>query len=532
LRRWAGPNGNFLYQPHFFTLAFSFPFFRYSWLLVLLLAGCQSSPAPLRVTFVGDVLLARAVPAALAHDSAALLRHTQTAWAGSRYIIGNLECPLADTARPVAKRFVFRADPRYAPWLRRLGLTHVSLANNHTLDQQLPGLCATARHLRAAGVGALGYRPDPATGCRPTLLGANSSVAVFAYSALTQKLPGEGCLCGRDFEALCERLATYKTLFPQRAVLVYLHWGTEYAGQPSTEQRRQARTLIDCGAAAVVGAHPHVVQRMEFYHGRPIIYSLGNFIFDQSGHATDLTVQADFDIKDGEVRATHLRPWQLVRAVPQPATEVARAALAARIRQLSPTVQLLEDEPTDGWQLLPAATKPAPAAGPGYFARHLQLTDSAGPTATVQVRYLPLARQYEVRVQTPDGAEARLPVGSPLYRLTQGDVDNDGHPDLLLGPVKAARFDSTVQRRLFVYRLTAGRLVPRWLGTRLMYRLVYFKAIKVARRTFVLTIEQQPDGRYCLGRYYWQGFGLVLDHFPARNLSREAAYLAFITTGL
>jgi hypothetical protein len=126
-----------------------------------------------------------------------------------------------------------------------------------------------------------------------------------------------------------------------------------------------------------------------------------------------------------------------------------------------------------------------------------------------------------------------LPVGSPLYRVAQGDVDNDGQPDLLLGPVKATRFDSSVQRRLFVYRLAAGQLEPRWLGTRLMYRLLYFKAIKNRLgRTEVLTIEQQPNGHYCLGRYYWQGFGLVLNKFMARDLSRDAAYQAFLTPSL
>ena len=182
---------------------------------LLVLLSCHSKPnPPLRVSVVGDMLLARAVLAALARDSAALRRTTRQLWAGSRYVIGNLECPLADTAQPATKAFVFRGNPKWAGWLRSLGITHVSLANNHTLDQHLPGLRATARTSRAAQLGILGYQPDSLAGCLPTVLGRDSSVAVFAYSALMQKIPGEGCLCGLDFAGLCERVATYKTLFP------------------------------------------------------------------------------------------------------------------------------------------------------------------------------------------------------------------------------------------------------------------------------------------------------------------------------
>jgi poly-gamma-glutamate capsule biosynthesis protein CapA/YwtB (metallophosphatase superfamily) len=270
--------------------------------VLLALASCASPTVPppaVRVSVVGDVLLARAVPAALARDSAALHRMARQLWAGSRYVVGNLECPLTDTAQPAHKAFVFQGNPHWAAWLSRLGLTHLSLANNHTLDQNLPGLRATSRALRQAHLGQVGYQPDSLAGCLPTVLGADSSVAAFAYSALTQRIAGESCVCGRDFAALCERVATYKTLFPERAVLVYLHWGTEYAAQPSAEQRQQAHDLVDAGAAAVVGTHPHVVQPVEFYRGRPIVYSLGNFLFDQRAGAATLAAQVDFDVRAG-----------------------------------------------------------------------------------------------------------------------------------------------------------------------------------------------------------------------------------------
>lgn len=497
---------------------------------LLVLAGCAVPAAPppaVRVSVVGDVLLARTVPAALARDSATLRRTARQLWAGSRYVIGNLECPLTDTARPARKAFVFQGNPRGAGWLRRLGFTHLSLANNHTLDQHLPGLRATSRALRRARLGQLGYQPDSLAGCLPTVLGADSSVVMFAYSALTQGVAGEGCVCGRDFAALCERVATYKTLFPERAVLVYLHWGAEYAAQPSAGQRQQAHDLLDAGAAAVVGAHPHVVQPVEFYRGRPIVYSLGNFLFDQLGGTTALAAQVDFDVRDGAAVATYLRPLQLVGPLPQPADATTRPALLARLTPTDKSTRLLA-QATGGWLAQPAAPAVAAYAQPAYLVPHLALAGPAGARTTVRLRYLPHLRQYQVRARTGD-AETMLPLGFPVYRLAQGDVDNDGRPDVLIGPVKRTALDTVVRRRLFVYRLdSAGALRPRWRGSKLMFNLLYFKAVVKQSRTYVQTIEQEPGGGYCIGQYHWQGFGLVLDKFLARRLARAGAYRVFV----
>ncbi len=494
------------------------------------LAACQPEfDQPLRVSLVGDVLLARGVPAALARDSTALARRARHWWADSRYVVGNLECPLTTVVQPARKAFAFRAAPRWAGWLRRLGLTHVSLANNHTFDQHWAGLRDTDHAARAAGLQTLGYQADSLAGCLPTLLGRDSSVAVLAYSAFRAGSAGEGCVCGRSFATLCQRLAAYKTLFPQRAVLVYLHWGTEYAGRPTEQQQQQARTLIDCGAAAVVGAHPHVVQTVEFYRGRPILYSLGNFLFDQNREATTLAVQADFDLRAGRVVATYLRPLQLVRAVPHAASAHAQAALAARIRRYSPAVRLLPASGAGGWQLWSLAPNTAADSLPGYFERRITVTGPAG-AATARLRGLPRAHQTQVWLPTPGGSASVVDFRFPIYTVGAGDVDNDGYTDLLLGPVKPTRFDSAWHRRLFVYALdSAGRLQPRWRGSRLTYRLLYFRAERRADgRTYVRTLEQDPDGYYCIGRYHWQGFGLTLDGFLARRRTLDAAYQSFV----
>ena len=63
--------------------------------------------------------------------------------------------------------------------------------------------------------------------------------------------------------------------------IVYIHWGDEYEPVHNLEQEQLAKRLIDLGADAIIGHHPHVIQDIGLYKGAPIFYSLGNFIFDQ-----------------------------------------------------------------------------------------------------------------------------------------------------------------------------------------------------------------------------------------------------------
>jgi hypothetical protein len=180
------------------------------------------------------------------------------------------------------------------------------------------------------------------------------------------------------------------------------------------------------------------------------------------------------------------------------------------------------------WLARPSAPVGAADAQPAYLVPHLVLAGPAGARTTVRLRYLPHLRQYQVQALTGDAATV-LPLGFPVYRLAQGDVDNDGRPDVLIGPVKRTALDTVVRRRLFVYSLdSAGALRPRWRGSRLMFNILYFKAVVKQSRTYVQTIEQEPTGRYCIGQYHWQGFGLALDGFRARRLARAGAYRAFV----
>jgi poly-gamma-glutamate synthesis protein (capsule biosynthesis protein) len=114
-------------------------------------------------------------------------------------------------------------------------------------------------------------------------------------------------------EKLAEALESAKKA--SRYVVVQVHSGIEYQRRASTGQQAMYRWLIDNGATIVVGHHPHVVQEIEIYKGKPIIYSLGNFVFDQYfSKDTQEGLSVGVVFKEGRVSALHLFPFFGVRS--------------------------------------------------------------------------------------------------------------------------------------------------------------------------------------------------------------------------
>jgi poly-gamma-glutamate synthesis protein (capsule biosynthesis protein) len=118
-------------------------------------------------------------------------------------------------------------------------------------------------------------------------------------------------------------------------VVVFMHWGAEYASTPNTTQTQTAHWLIDQGADAVIGAHPHWVQSVELYRGKPIAYSLGNFIFDQ-----DWSAQTRQGLVTGlaflpDRTELHLFPIQIDQSVPRHLTGKDRITALTHLASIS-----------------------------------------------------------------------------------------------------------------------------------------------------------------------------------------------------
>lgn len=190
-------------------------------------------------------------------------------------VIANLEGPI--TSQPSvsvgsefgsAKNYVFTFDPKAAQALADNNIRTVNIGNNHILNFGEAGLAETRGFLAHAGIGFFG---DPKDASHRSLI-ENIKGTRIAFVNYNQFVNG-----GDETQVIEDiRLAKQSA----DVVIVYTHWGIEYSAVPQ-RGKDLARRMVDAGADAVIGSHPHVVQESETYRGKRIYYSLGNFVFDQ-----------------------------------------------------------------------------------------------------------------------------------------------------------------------------------------------------------------------------------------------------------
>jgi poly-gamma-glutamate synthesis protein (capsule biosynthesis protein) len=205
--------------------------------------------------------------------------------------MGNLEAPITEhpTPKVADKQYIYKQDPKVARALRDAGFTVVSLANNHTLDYDVQGLLDTLVHLDEAGIRWLGGGPDEATARQGLVLDVEgTTIGLLAYMQDYGSYEKDGWFASGELPGAAMMRQEYFTediaKMRQQAdvVIVHAHYGKNYA-EVKRYQERVSRELIDAGADAVNGHHPHVAQGVEIYKGKPILYSLGNYTFGTGG---------------------------------------------------------------------------------------------------------------------------------------------------------------------------------------------------------------------------------------------------------
>ena len=242
----------------------------------------------LSITFTGDLLLDRGVRKYIEHRGidAVFSPFVDSVFQSSDLVVANLECPATKIRQPAFKQYIFRGEPEWLLALKRHGITHLNLANNHSVDQGRAGLADTKKNIEEAGMIPVGAGSSMEEAAQPVLL-ASSPRKVYLLTSLQLALenfaylPEKTSVSHESIDSLSMKVLRLKGADPSCYVIVSLHWGAEHTLTPVGQQRRQAHQLIDAGADALICHHTHTLQTIEQYKGKPIYYSIGNFIFDQ-----------------------------------------------------------------------------------------------------------------------------------------------------------------------------------------------------------------------------------------------------------
>jgi poly-gamma-glutamate capsule biosynthesis protein CapA/YwtB (metallophosphatase superfamily) len=258
---------------------------------------------PVTIGITGDVMLGRSVNQRLLQTSDRFpFNDVADALKGFDLTVGNLECVVSRLGSPIpGKQYTFEGDPRGFGRLAAAGYSIMSVANNHSGDYGKAAFMDMLSHLPSHGITPVGGGANLAAAHQPVIRTIRSTTIGFlAYCeiepfgfAATTTTPGhawlDASLMAADIRALRPKVDF---------LIVFTHWGIEYHPIESGEQEAMARVAIDSGADFVVGAHPHVIQPSSTYRSKPIVYSLGNFVFDEMysedvrrGNVLSLTVQ-------------------------------------------------------------------------------------------------------------------------------------------------------------------------------------------------------------------------------------------------
>lgn len=186
--------------------------------------------------------------------------------------IVNLETTLTDSNQKASKKFRFKGKPAYTEILTSSGIDAVNLANNHTFDYLQKGYDDTIANLEKYQVDSFGYDRLLLKEIKGITVGA------IGYKGWVDSLDVR--------ETIQEDIDTLKMSGAQ-VIIANFHWGDERQYHPNTTQQALGRFAIDAGADLVLGHHPHVVQGVENYKNKFIVYSLGNFMFGGNRNPSD-----------------------------------------------------------------------------------------------------------------------------------------------------------------------------------------------------------------------------------------------------
>lgn len=258
-----------------------------------------AEPVSITVSMVGDCTLGTDVNFdqstsfdafyQMKNDPGYFFQNVKDIFTADDLTVANMEGTLTTSNDRQQKTFAFKGNPSYTEILTQGGVEATNLANNHSHDYGDQSYEDTIQYLEAAGITTFGYD-------RTAVMDVKGiKVGLIGIYELKDGL-------GRQQQVI----DTIREVKDQGAqvIIVSFHWGTEKSNIPDDIQKTLAHLAIDQGADLVVGHHPHVLQGIEKYQGKNIVYSLGNFCFGGNKNPSDkdtMIFQQTFTVENGEL---------------------------------------------------------------------------------------------------------------------------------------------------------------------------------------------------------------------------------------
>lgn len=251
----------------------------------------------LRFIAVGDVMLGRGVGMRLqkAGSYERAFEKVSPVLRQGDIVFANLESPLTASTNSLdsKRKIVLKGKPEAVSALTSAGINMVSIANNHILDYYETGLFDTMSVLSRNNILFAGSGKNIDEARKPAIIEKNGmKIGLLAYSDMAELVfagkPYLRYAADKDksgvaplkYEAIREDVIKLRSQVD--LLVVSLHWGVEDSFKVRPEQREIAHKLVDDGVDLILGHHPHQFQGIEIYKGKPILYSMGNFLFDQN----------------------------------------------------------------------------------------------------------------------------------------------------------------------------------------------------------------------------------------------------------
>lgn len=249
------------------------------------------------------------------------------------------------------KLYNFKSDPQNLKALKEAGVEVVNLANNHTLDYGYEGFLDTLDYLEQYEIKRVGGGKNKEDALKGVILERKGvKIGILGFSRVvphvdwyaTSKRPGIAGAYDAHINEVIDRVTEMKK--DVDILVLSIHWGEEGSNMPRQKEIDLARKLVDSGVDIIMGHHSHVLQGIEIYKGKPIFYSLGNFIFGSKSEIARETMIAQVVLKNKSISRVHIIPCTIEYGRPIPVSTEKKLEKIKYINHISKDFNTIIDD--------------------------------------------------------------------------------------------------------------------------------------------------------------------------------------------